>query len=72
MSNPTKKMTIQDLLTQKLKDHDIERVLGKLNAGAFGDCHTQIHKETGVWIPELVPVFERLDAMLVFRDAPVQ
>ena len=49
----------------------IETVLGELQQGTFGDCHTAIFEKTGVFIPELVPVFEKLDAMLAFRKAPV-
>jgi hypothetical protein len=72
MAHPTKKLSIQELLKEKLASHDVEKVLGLLNAGTFGDCHTAIYKETGIWVPELVPVFQKLDAMLAFRDAPVK
>ncbi len=50
---------------------EIEEVLSKLNGGSFMDCHVAIFEQTGVWIPELVPVFQRLDAALAFRDLPV-
>jgi hypothetical protein len=33
-------------------------------------CHTRIREETGIWIPELVPVFQHLDARLAFKDLP--
>jgi hypothetical protein len=49
---------------------DIEAVLGKLNGGSFMECHTAVFESTGVWIPELVPVFQRLDAALAFRELP--
>ena len=69
-SLPTKKTTIEALLKHKLSPQ-IEAVLGELQQGTFGDCHTNIFEKTGVFIPELVPVFEKLDAMLAFRKAPV-
>jgi hypothetical protein len=71
MAHPPKKLTIQELLKEKLKNSQIDAVLKDLNAGTFGDCHTAIYEKTGVWVPELVPVFQKLDAMLAFRDAPV-
>ncbi|MEJ1969320.1 MAG: hypothetical protein WDN03_11915 [Rhizomicrobium sp.] len=70
MSVATRKITIHELLADKLKDHDVEKIVSKLNFGTFGECHTAIFKETGIWVPELVPVFQRLDALLAFRDAP--
>ena len=69
-SNPARKLTIQELLKHKLSPQ-IEAVLGELQHGTFGDCHTAIYEATGTWVPELVPVFEKLDAMLAFRKAPV-
>jgi hypothetical protein len=36
----------------------------RFNGGAFMDCHRAVYAETGVWIDELVPVFQRLDAHL--------
>lgn len=49
---------------------DIEAVLGKLNGGTFMECHTAVFESTGVWIPELVPIFQRLDAALAFKELP--
>jgi hypothetical protein len=34
------------------------------NGGSFMDCHCRVFAETGVWIEELVPVFQKLDAHL--------
>jgi len=34
------------------------------NCKNFSDCHIQVQKETGMWIEELVPVFQKLDASL--------
>lgn len=31
---------------------------------SFSDCHPKVRELTGVWIEELVPVFQKLDACL--------
>ncbi|MEA3278140.1 MAG: hypothetical protein U9Q81_23205 [Pseudomonadota bacterium] len=31
---------------------------------SFSECHIRVRQETGLWIEELVPVFEKLDASL--------
>jgi hypothetical protein len=49
---------------------EIEAVLGMLNGGSFMQCHTAIREQTGIWIDELVPVFQRLDAALAFKELP--
>lgn len=35
-----------------------------MNCGSFTRCHKRMRAEQGIWIPELVPVFAKLDAML--------
>jgi hypothetical protein len=30
----------------------------------MGDCHIMLRETKGIWIPELVPVFKKLDKML--------
>ena len=40
------------------------RVGDHFNGGAFMDCHCRIFAETGIWIEELVPVFQKLDSHL--------
>ena len=46
---------------------EIQAILGRFNGGSFMCCHQRIYEATGIWIPELVPVFERLDASLALR-----
>ncbi len=48
----------------------IESVMDKMNGGTFMYCHTKIAETTGIWIPELVPVFQKLDAQLIFSELP--
>jgi hypothetical protein len=47
-----------------------EAILGKLNGGTFMECHTAIFASSGIWIEDLVPVFQKLDAMLMTRPLP--
>jgi hypothetical protein len=45
-------------------------LLSRFNGGSFMQCHTAIFRETGIWIDELVPVFQRLDAALAVKELP--
>ena len=45
-----------------------EQLLGRFNGGSFMECHEAVYKATGVWIEELVPVFQRFDALLATRN----
>lgn len=40
-----------------------ERLIGKVQAGTFLECHATVRKQTGIWIEELTPVFLKLDAL---------
>jgi len=53
-------------LEQFLADEKTARVsVGEhFNGGAFMDCHCRVFAETGIWIEELVPVFQKLDSHL--------
>jgi hypothetical protein len=59
----TQKLTVKDFLARE-ESPEIRSLVGKFNGGSFMCCHTQIFAETGIWIEELVPVFQRLDAHL--------
>ena len=67
----TRKLSVADFLATK-EAPELERVLQKLNGGTFMCCHTAIYEATGIWIPELVPVFQRLDAALAFNELPAE
>lgn len=41
------------------------------NGGAFMDCHCRVFSETGIWIEELVPAFQKLDAHLAASNERV-
>ena len=47
---------------------DVEALVGKINGGSLMDCHLALYKATGIWMPELVPIFQKMDALIVARD----
>jgi len=49
-----------------------ENILAHFNGGNFMQCHREFFAATGVWIEELVPVFQKLDATLALRELPAQ
>jgi hypothetical protein len=57
------RLTIKEYLARP-DATDVQNLIGRFNGGAFMCCHTKIFAETGVWIEELVPVFQKLDANL--------
>ena len=59
----TRKLTLEEFLGER-GPSDVEEMVNKFNGGAFTCCHVQIFAETGIWIEELVPAFQRLDAHL--------
>lgn len=66
-----RKITLDQFLARK-ESPEIAALIGKFNGGAFMCCHTHIFAQTGVWIEDLVPVFQRLDAHLaVIADKQV-
>jgi hypothetical protein len=43
----------------------------RFNGGAFMCCHVQVFAETGIWIEDLVPAFQMLDAHLAVKNERV-
>ena len=64
-----RKMSLKEFQTTK-DTSAVEALISQLNGGSFMKCHTAFFAETGIWIPELVPVFQRLDAALVTKELP--
>ena len=54
-------MTLEEF--RSMDPEAVEQVLSHLTCESFMKCHECVREETGVWIPELVPVFEKLDTM---------
>lgn len=54
----------------ELKDFKLPKEVAKmvkrdaLNGKGFEACHKTIRAQSGVWIPELNPIFKKLDKML--------
>jgi hypothetical protein len=46
----------------------IDQLLSRFNGGSFMECHQKVFQATGVWIEELVPVFQRFDAIISTRN----
>lgn len=59
----TRKVSVKAFLARE-ESPEVKALIGTFNAGSFMCCHTQIFAETGIWIEELVPVFQKLDAHL--------
>ena len=60
----------QTIHLDELKDYklpaEVKSLLKRdlLNGKGFEACHKRIRAQTGIWIPELNPVFKRLDKLL--------
>ncbi len=54
-----------DQFMKEAGSEDVKKIFNRINTGSFTACHTAFFESTGIWIPELVPVFKKLDAMLV-------
>jgi hypothetical protein len=58
---PLRTMTLDEF--NALEQPEVDRVLSMLDCQTFSCCHEKVREETGIWIPELVPVFGKLDAL---------
>jgi hypothetical protein len=70
---PTKHITIKEFTSAEFtksneKLRPLESVLSLFKGGSFMECHDKVFQETGIWIDELVPVFERFDAIIATRN----
>lgn len=65
------KVSLAEFKTMKL-EHGVDALLHSFNGGSFMECHQKIFAQTGIWIEELVPVFQRLDATLTIRPLPAE
>jgi hypothetical protein len=71
MTPKTQKMTLDQFKTTR-QTGEIEAVIKQLNGGSFMQCHQLIFEQTGIWIDDLVPVFQKLDALATFRELPAE
>lgn len=59
---PLRKMTLKEFLAES-GGEGVDDVISKMDCQSFTMCHKKMREETGLWIPELAPVFEKLDRM---------
>lgn len=64
----TRRMSISEFKKVDALDGDISRLLAKFNGGSLMECHRKVYEATGIWIEELTPVFQKMDAMIATRD----
>jgi hypothetical protein len=50
----------------------VEAIAGSRNGGGVIQCHTEVYAVTGIWSPELVPVFQKLDAASSTQELPAE
>ena len=63
----TPRMTLDEFQQKDVLRH-VAELAGSINGGTFMGCHKALFEATGIWIEELVPVFQKLDAALATRD----
>jgi hypothetical protein len=61
------RMTLKEFQQEEVLSH-VAELVGSINGGTFMGCHKALFDATGIWIDELVPVFQKLDAALATRD----
>ncbi|KAF0957338.1 hypothetical protein [Rhodococcus sp. T7] len=67
MKDDVQRLSLDEFMEQPLPGN-IHELLGHFNGGSFMECHQKVFEATGIWVDELVPVFQRFDAMVVTRD----
>lgn len=61
-------LTTAEFLKSDFLGRDVTALLKQFNGGSFMDCHRLVYEKTGIWVEELVPVFQRMDAAIITRD----
>ncbi|MES2155531.1 MAG: hypothetical protein V4510_10390 [bacterium] len=65
---PHKAQTMSlDEFLRKAGSADVNKLMTRITGGSYSGCHNCFYQATGIWIPELVPVFQKLDAMMALR-----
>ena len=59
---PVKPMTLEEFQQMNVPIA-VEDLFNQIEGHTFMKCHKEMREKHGIWIPELVPVFEKLDAM---------
>ena len=66
MADEKKNLTLDEFRASPQPDV-WKATLGKVQGGVFMDCHHAIRAATGIWVEELVPVFQKYDALLAYH-----
>lgn len=70
VAKAVKRISLEKFQSTRLFPSEVESLLSQFNGGSFMECHQRIRDQHGIWIPELVPVFQRLDAALTLKQLP--
>jgi len=66
-NTPTTEHKAQELSLKEFMDSagddNVNSLFKRFNGGTYMACHVSFYEATGIWIPELVPVFQKMDAM---------
>lgn len=58
--------TVESMTLQEFRDLNspvaVDDLFNRIEGHTFMMCHEEMRKKHGIWIPELVPIFEKLDA----------
>lgn len=46
----------------------INDIFQNVNTGSYSACHVAFYEATGIWIPELQEVFQKMDAIAVMGE----
>jgi hypothetical protein len=64
-------MTLADFV-EKAGSDTVRQLFREVNAGTYSACHCNFYEQTGIWIPELVPIFQKMDAMMALRGGAIR
>ncbi len=62
-----RKMSLEEFM-KEAGGTKINEIFSKVNTGSYAACHVAFYEATGIWIPELQEVFQKMDAMAVMGE----
>lgn len=62
-----RELTLEEFLKTE-DDVAVQKLMSRFNGGTYMSCHVAFYEATGIWIPELVPIFQKMDAMVTLRE----
>jgi hypothetical protein len=70
-SRAVKKMSLDEFVKSAGSD-EVQKMFRRVTGGSYSGCHCIFFEATGIWIPELVPVFQKLDAIMALRGEEIR